>query len=163
MTDTCRHCGGSIEIRNPTGACDHLYWPDNLTDEAKRANGLPVEFKPDWTLDPTDGLAVVLSMVMARRIPGWPGATDDQLEAAAADIIAADKEKIALRARVAAVEKERDAAVLAEREACAGIAERSQGPTNQARNNVCKYISETIRARSILSSTDATEGNANDK
>ena len=36
----CKHCGGSKETRNPTGKCDHLRWPENLTDEAKRANGL---------------------------------------------------------------------------------------------------------------------------
>jgi hypothetical protein len=35
----CMHCNGPKAIRNPTGSCDHLYWPDNLTDEAKRANG----------------------------------------------------------------------------------------------------------------------------
>jgi len=35
----CKHCGGPIAVRNPTGHCDHLYWPDELTDEAKRANG----------------------------------------------------------------------------------------------------------------------------
>lgn len=44
MDTTCKHCGGEIATRNPTGACDHLYWPDGLTDEAKRANGyVPVE------------------------------------------------------------------------------------------------------------------------
>jgi hypothetical protein len=36
----CKHCGGAIEIRNPTGNCDHIYWPENLTEEAKRANGI---------------------------------------------------------------------------------------------------------------------------
>lgn len=35
----CKYCGGKRAIRNPTGKCDHLYWPDNLTDEAKIANG----------------------------------------------------------------------------------------------------------------------------
>ena len=25
----CRHCGGLIKIRNPTGCCDHLYYPEN--------------------------------------------------------------------------------------------------------------------------------------
>lgn len=25
----CPHCQGDIEIRNPTGDCDHLYYPDN--------------------------------------------------------------------------------------------------------------------------------------
>lgn len=49
------------------------------------------DFKPDWSLEPHEELAVVLSMVMSRHIPGWPGATDKQLEAAAKDIIAADK------------------------------------------------------------------------
>jgi len=39
-TTKCKHCGGSIEIRNPTGKCDHLYWPAYLTNEAKKANGL---------------------------------------------------------------------------------------------------------------------------
>lgn len=39
MPDTCKHCGGKISARNPTGRCDHIYWPDNLTDEALRANG----------------------------------------------------------------------------------------------------------------------------
>lgn len=38
--DLCKFCGGLKAIRNPvTEACDHLYWPDNLTEEAKRANG----------------------------------------------------------------------------------------------------------------------------
>lgn len=35
----CKNCGGLKAARNPTGACDHLYWPDYLTPEAKRANG----------------------------------------------------------------------------------------------------------------------------
>ena len=40
MDDTiCQHCHGLKEIRNPTGSCDHLYWPELLTDEAKHANG----------------------------------------------------------------------------------------------------------------------------
>lgn len=37
--EVCKHCGGLVGIRNPRGDCDHLYWPDTLTDEAKRANG----------------------------------------------------------------------------------------------------------------------------
>lgn len=44
MDRECKHCGGKITVRNPRGDCDHLYWPDMLTDEAKRANGYaPVE------------------------------------------------------------------------------------------------------------------------
>lgn len=34
--EPCPACGGPKSIRNPTGKCDHLYWPDNLTPEAKR-------------------------------------------------------------------------------------------------------------------------------
>ena len=25
----CDHCGGPIAIRNPTGKCDHLHYPEN--------------------------------------------------------------------------------------------------------------------------------------
>ena len=37
--DKCLHCGGRIAVRNPSGECDHLCWPDNLTDAARLANG----------------------------------------------------------------------------------------------------------------------------
>jgi len=28
--DLCEYCGGLKKIRNPTGKCDHLYYPDNV-------------------------------------------------------------------------------------------------------------------------------------
>jgi hypothetical protein len=37
--DTCLFCKGQKSIRNPTGKCDHLYFPENLTEEARVANG----------------------------------------------------------------------------------------------------------------------------
>lgn len=37
--DVCEYCGCLKKLRNPRGDCDHLHWPDNLTDEAKIANG----------------------------------------------------------------------------------------------------------------------------
>lgn len=46
--EKCRHCGGDKKIRNPTGTCDHLYWPDMLTDEAKRANGFELVPAMEW-------------------------------------------------------------------------------------------------------------------
>jgi len=49
MPEKCKHCGGEVAIRNPTGECDHLYWPDNLTDEAKRANGFTASLVTVWT------------------------------------------------------------------------------------------------------------------
>lgn len=47
--EVCAHCGGPRDVRNPSGACDHLYWPDNLTDEAKRANGYVQVQTTIWT------------------------------------------------------------------------------------------------------------------
>ncbi len=32
--ERCPACGGLIIVRNPTGRCDHLRWPDSLTPEA---------------------------------------------------------------------------------------------------------------------------------
>ena len=29
MTNLCLHCKEDIVIRNPSGFCDHLYYPDN--------------------------------------------------------------------------------------------------------------------------------------
>jgi len=31
----CPYCGGDKEIRNPTGYCDHLYYPDNCQGNKK--------------------------------------------------------------------------------------------------------------------------------
>ena len=49
IEDSCAWCGGLKEIRNPTGKCDHLCWPDNLTDEAKVANGYRQVTQTVWT------------------------------------------------------------------------------------------------------------------
>lgn len=39
--DICLYCKGPKSVRNPTGDCDHLSWPENLTAAAKHANGIP--------------------------------------------------------------------------------------------------------------------------
>lgn len=39
--DVCPNCNGPVAIRNPSGSCDHLYWPDLLTPEAKQKIGQP--------------------------------------------------------------------------------------------------------------------------
>ena len=54
---TCAHCGGAKSIRNPTGSCDHLFWPDNLTNEAKVANGYVRVVRVEWVPlpPPTEG------------------------------------------------------------------------------------------------------------
>lgn len=36
--DICIYCGGPKSVRNPTGNCDHLYWPDMIPGAAKDDN-----------------------------------------------------------------------------------------------------------------------------
>jgi hypothetical protein len=48
MDELCKHCGGPIATRNPTGTCDHLFWPDNLSADAKRANGFVKVVRETW-------------------------------------------------------------------------------------------------------------------
>ena len=33
--EKCEYCGGDKEIRNPTGKCDHLYYPENVNKNLK--------------------------------------------------------------------------------------------------------------------------------
>ena len=35
----CPNCGGNVKVRNPTLTCDHLCWPDYLTNDAKKKIG----------------------------------------------------------------------------------------------------------------------------
>lgn len=35
----CDHCKMDIEIANPSGYCNHVYYPDNNCDECKRMRG----------------------------------------------------------------------------------------------------------------------------
>jgi len=53
----CKHCGCEISIRNPSGKCDHLYWPDMLTDEAKQANGFRLVTRQVWERKPNAELS----------------------------------------------------------------------------------------------------------
>lgn len=46
------------------------------------------EFTPNWKLDIAGKIAVALTISLNKHIPGWPGATDEQLAAVAADILA---------------------------------------------------------------------------
>lgn len=43
----------------------------------------------DWTVSAVDLVTVTLSIALGQRVPGWPGATDAQLEAVAHEVIAA--------------------------------------------------------------------------
>jgi len=36
--EPCKWCGGDVAIRNPTGNCDHLYYPDNVNKSLFRRN-----------------------------------------------------------------------------------------------------------------------------
>ncbi len=44
------------------------------------------EFKPDWKLDDIQLLQVFLDISLNKNVPGWPGCTDEQLEAVARDV-----------------------------------------------------------------------------
>ncbi len=46
-------------------------------------------FKPDWLnqMPATEVLQVALSLLMHQKVPGWPGATDEQLEQVAKGIV----------------------------------------------------------------------------
>ncbi len=70
MPDACKHCGGDKNTRNPTGTCDHLYWPDCLTDEAKRANGFVQKTVVIWrsSMQPEIVTYSPLDMAEAARI-----------------------------------------------------------------------------------------------
>jgi hypothetical protein len=48
------------------------------------------EFTPDWKLSQQDQLQVHLSIALTKHVPGWPGATDEQLAAVAADLTTVD-------------------------------------------------------------------------
>lgn len=79
----CNHCGGDVAVRNPRGDCDHLYWPDMLTLEAKIANGLiklkfgtwyPIESVPEQIKQ--EG-SFILTMKENTKIP-FVAAWDDE-------------------------------------------------------------------------------------
>ncbi len=42
MLGLCKYCGLNAEIRNPSGNCDHLYYPDNVNKDFMK------EFKRDY-------------------------------------------------------------------------------------------------------------------
>jgi hypothetical protein len=44
-------------------------------------------FTPDWGLTPVEALAVTLNLSLNAHIPGWPGCTDEQLDAVATDVL----------------------------------------------------------------------------
>jgi hypothetical protein len=61
---------------------------DGISDLSKR--GLPwgkTTFEPDWTLTPAESMAAKLTIALSKHIPGWPGATDEQLAAVAEEIL----------------------------------------------------------------------------
>jgi hypothetical protein len=61
------------------------------------------EFKPDWKLSPAEQMQVDLSLALTKHVPGWPGATDEQIEAVARQVI--DGQDSRLTARIAELEK----------------------------------------------------------
>lgn len=79
-SETCAHCRGLKRQRNPTGECDHLYWPDNLTDEAKRANGYEPKTVTIWeTLDDENQAVTVWRPGAVQQISRPPVTVNDKI------------------------------------------------------------------------------------
>jgi hypothetical protein len=51
------------------------------------ADRLEVGFFPDYKLEPSEALSVHLSLALNRHVPDWPGATDEQLDAVATELL----------------------------------------------------------------------------
>ena len=45
-------------------------------------------FTPDWKLTQEQRVVVALTLALSKHIPGYPGATDEQLEAVAREVLA---------------------------------------------------------------------------
>jgi len=45
VVQICEHCGMDIAIRNPSGYCDHLYYPDNCVVCKKREDEKEINIK----------------------------------------------------------------------------------------------------------------------
>jgi len=45
------------------------------------------DFKPNWTLNLIDQIAVALSIALHKNVPEWPGCTDEQMEAVVRDVL----------------------------------------------------------------------------
>lgn len=43
----------------------------------------------DWTVDASTVVQVALSLALSTHVPGWPGCTDEEMEAVADAVIAA--------------------------------------------------------------------------
>ena len=69
------------------GALDHPL--RCAPDEIEKRRYAPPIIGADWTVSAADLIAVTLSIALGQRVPGWPGATDEQLEAVANEVIAA--------------------------------------------------------------------------
>ena len=49
MNETCPHCNQPIKIRNPSGYCDHLYYPENC----KICQEIQSKKVPKWLIKKT--------------------------------------------------------------------------------------------------------------
>ena len=67
-------------------ACINADDLQTLVQLARRSHDVSYPFTPNWKLGPAESMAVKLSIALSRHIPNWPGATDEQLEAVAAEI-----------------------------------------------------------------------------
>lgn len=99
--DLCPNCGGNTAIRNPTGHCDHLYYPENVPTpiqetEEKRfdENGDYLFVKDLKKLMMVDHNEIIKYTAGFRVLVGYIQTLLTQREAAVKDKIATDIEEI---------------------------------------------------------------------
>ena len=73
---------GSISVLSPELQAEIMAMGERMAElEAAAIPGA------DWTLSAVDVVQVQLSLSLTRHVPGWPGATDEQLQAVAREIV----------------------------------------------------------------------------
>jgi hypothetical protein len=65
VTGNCAHCGGALAIRNPTGKCDHLYYPENCDLCFARVGGRTIFYL--WTYDDLLGIYSTIEKAEAAK------------------------------------------------------------------------------------------------
>lgn len=73
----------------PASQLHRAYSGDLSHSGVQPPEGGTEEFEPNWSLSANEATQVALTLALTRHVPGWPGATDEQLEAVAREVLAA--------------------------------------------------------------------------
>jgi len=67
----CPVCGGDTAIRNPTGKCDHLYYPDNVKQEVKEGDIEKIFVKDEmekWESELFEALSMLIGELISNNL-----------------------------------------------------------------------------------------------